>query len=64
MGALSPLKDKKKVTFNYIPPYKDEDDEEYERRAAAKGRKIKDLPTIPADVAALEEAESKAQGHP
>jgi hypothetical protein len=39
-------KEKKKVTFAYIPSYKDEDDDHYGRHRSYTKRIAKDLPTI------------------
>lgn len=39
------LKEKKRVTFGYIPAYKDEDDENYMKRSLRK-KLAKDLPTV------------------
>lgn len=41
------LKEKKRVTFSYIPAYKDEDDDNYNQRRSSKRKIAKDLPTVP-----------------
>ncbi len=49
-------KEKKKVTFAYVPAYKDEDDDGYRRRRPSK-RLAKDLPTIPSATVDLDDKE-------
>ena len=49
-------KEKKKVTFAYVPAYKDEDDDGYRKRRPSK-RLAKDLPTVPATALDLEDKE-------
>jgi hypothetical protein len=49
-------KEKKKVTFAYVPAYKDEDDDGYRRRRPSK-RLAKDLPTIPSAAVDLDDKE-------
>ena len=44
------LKEKKRVTFSYIPAHKDEDDENYQQRRPSKKRLLKDLPMSVGDM--------------
>jgi hypothetical protein len=45
-GGNHNAKEKKRVTFAYIPAYKDEDDDTFGRHRSYTKRIAKDLPTI------------------